>query len=210
MSKEKKAPGNSTMQVQDNPMGMLAEAMVCGGSEAILHQESQGQHSFVGSDTLPTDLGRHSDYDSKAILEAAGVKFPGVVEGDDMFQYVDLPQGWKKVATDHSMRSKLVDDKGRERAAIFYKAAFYDRSAHMSLSQRFSYKRDYDRQKKEGVTVAHVMDCDKIVYTTEPIQLQLPMDEREKYELADQADKAAIEWLNKNYPDWQNPGAYWD
>src|SRR3989338_5248098 len=99
--KDKRAVGNTTKQVQDDPMGFLACAMVMGGSEAILHQEASGQRSFVGSDTLPTDIGRHSDYDAKAILEAAGVKFLGVVEGDDMFQYVEFPPGWKKVATDH-------------------------------------------------------------------------------------------------------------
>jgi len=205
--KEKRAPRNTAQEVRDNPIVGLFTAMGEGGS-GILAQEAQGQRSFVGSDTLPTDMGRHSGYDTKAILEAAGVKFLGVVEGDDMFQYVELPQGWKKVATDHSMWSKLVDDKGRERASIFYKAAFYDRSAHMSLSTRFGVRRDYDRQDKENVAVAHVTDGSNVVHATEPIQL--PTDDRKKYEVAEQANKAAVEWLDKNHADWRNPGAYWD
>ena len=204
--KEKRAPGNTTKQVQDNPMGFLADVMVRGGSEAILHQEASGQRSFVGSDTLPTDIGRHSDYDMKAILEATGVKFLGVVEGDDMFQYVEFPQGWKKVATDHSMWSKLVDDKGRERASIFYKAAFYDRSAHMSLSCRYGVSFDYDRFDKENVGVANVTDGGKVIHTTEPI----PANGEERYDVSDKANKVAVEWLGKSYPDWRNPGAYWD
>ncbi len=203
---QKRAPDNTTKQEQVD--FFLVDAMARGRSEAILHQEAQGQRSFVGSDTLPTDIGRHSDYDAKAILEAAGVKFLGIVEGDEMFQYVEFPLGWKKVATDHSMWSKLVDDKGRARASIFYKAAFYDRSAHMSLSMRFGVQEDYDRQDTEGVAVAHVTDCGKVIHTTEPIQL--PADAREKFEIADQANKAAGAWLDRNYPEWRNPGAYWD
>lgn len=204
--REKRAPGNTTKEVQENPMGFFAGAMVLGGGEAILHQESMGQQSLVGSDTLPTDIGRHSDYDAKAILEAAGVKFLGVVDGDDMFQYVELPEGWKKVPTDHSMWSKLVDDKGRERAGIFYKAAFYDRSAHMSLSCRFGVSFDYDRFDKESIGVATVTDGGKVVHTTDPI----PANGKECYDVSNKANKAAVEWLDKNHPDWRNPGAYWD
>src|SRR6185436_8068032 len=44
----------------------------------------------------------------------------------------------KKIATDHSMYTDLVDDKGRVRASIFYKAAFYDRKADISFKRRFS------------------------------------------------------------------------
>lgn len=206
MSKqEKRAPRNTTQEVRDNPLLGLVTAMGEGGS-GILAQEAQGQRSFVGSDTLPTDMGRYSDYDTKAILEAAGIKILGAVEGDPMFQYVELPQGWKKVATDHSMWSKLVDDKGRERASIFYKAAFYDRSAHMSLSCRFGVSFDYDRLDKENVGVANVTDGGKVIFTTDPI----PANGEKRYDMSDKANKLAVEWLDKNHPDWRNPGAYWD
>lgn len=184
------------------------QSWVMGGApNKILEQEAQGQRSFVGSDTLPTDIGRHSDYDTKAILEAAGVKFLGQVEGDDMFQYVEFPQGWKKVGQpDHSMWSNLVDDKGRVRATIFYKAAFYDRSAQMSLSCRFGCAFDYDRFDKENIGVANITDGGKVVHTPEPI----PANGEERYDVSDKANKVAVEWLDQNHPDWRNPGAYWD
>lgn len=122
-----RAPRNT----EGDGAGMLAEAMITGRSEGLIEkQEAQGQRSFVASDTLPTKIFG----DGRAELEAAGVEFIGPVEGDRMFQYVKLPAGWKKEPTDHSMWSKLVDDQGRERGAIFYKAAFYDRSAHMSVT----------------------------------------------------------------------------
>lgn len=180
-------------------------------SESNYPQEAQGQRSLANSDTLPTlpDIGRYSDYDAKAILEAAGVKFFGVVDGDPMFQYVELPLGWKEIPTDHFMWSKLVDDKGRERARIFYKAAFYDRYAHMSLSTRFNISRDYDQRDKEGVAVTYVTDSGKVIHTTEPIHLPAKED-RKYYEIGDKADKTAKAWLDQHYPDWRNPGAYWD
>ena len=63
-------------------MGVLASAYVMGTDASIRNQEAEGQRSLVASDTLPTDIGRHSDYDEKAILEATGVKFLGEVDGD--------------------------------------------------------------------------------------------------------------------------------
>lgn len=200
----KKAPINTQRQATEQ---LDMRLWVMGGNpNAILAQEAQGQKSFVGSDTLPTDIGGDSDYDEKAILKAAGVKFLGSLKGDKMFQYVELPQGWQKVATDHSMWSKLVDDKGRERASIFYKAAFYDRSARMSLSCRYGVSLDYDRFYKENVGVANVMDGGKVIHTTEP----LPADSEKRYEVRDRTREVAIEWLDRNHPDWRNPGAYWD
>ncbi|MDP3725780.1 MAG: hypothetical protein Q8R36_01120 [bacterium] len=204
---KKRAPHNTSREMRENPIGILALAMVLGASDSIKLQELQGQQSLVESDTLPMDIGRYSDHDEKKILKSWGVKFLGDVEGDHLFQYVELPKGWKKVTTDDSMHSKLVDNEGRERAEIFYKAASYDRRSDMSLSRRFDVSFDYGRFDKEGVGVANVTDGGKkVVYTTEPISAT-----REKRrEVSDQAENAAVEWLDKNRPDWRNPGAYWD
>ena len=110
--------------------GFLLEVMARGGTEGVIEeQEARGQTSFVNSETLPTDI-RGGDV---TVLEAAGVVFGDLVDGDPIFRHVTLPDGWEKVATDHSMWSKLVDADGVERASIFYKAAFYDRSAFVSL-----------------------------------------------------------------------------
>lgn len=204
MTEEKRKPADTSKDL----FGFFAEALLTGGDQAIERQEAAGQDDLVNSDTLPTDIGgRYGEPLQCPILEASGVKFLGVVDGDPLFQYVELPQGWKKLPTDHSMWSKLVDEKGRERAMIFYKAAFYDRSAHMRLSLRFSVTNDYKRAETEGIAVAHVLDCENIIYSTEP--LKLPADDRKKYEVSDKAKKAAEKWLNKHYPDWRNPAAYW-
>ncbi len=97
-------------------------AMTPGGIEA---QEAAGQQTFVGSEWLPI-RGTEGVRDK---LEALGFVLGDAV--DSLFVEARLPPGWAKKACEHSMWSDLIDAKGRRRAGIFYKAAFYDRSAHI-------------------------------------------------------------------------------
>ena len=127
-----KKPINTRQEAQDSPEMLFMEALISGGTSGMIErQEKQGQSSFVGSDTLPTEI---SEGDKDTLIQM-GVKFGSVVEGDDIFQYVELPQGWKKESTDHSMWSYLIDAAGKKVASIFYKAAFYDRSAFLRLGE---------------------------------------------------------------------------
>lgn len=199
---ERRAPENTEKWVHDNPLLFLAEAAATGPENAIVNQEASGQRSFINSDTLPTEM----DSQARAILEGAGVQFYGPVDGDELFQYVDLPPGWKKVPTDHPMWSRLLDGKGRERAAIFYKAAFYDRNAWLSLTARFHISFDYPRYDADGVGVAHVMDQETQIYTTNPVDAA----GRERYLVSQEAIACAEQWLEEHFSDWRNPGAYWD
>jgi len=197
MSKDKQAPRNTTQEARNNPALIVMEAAIV-GTDAISNQESQGQRSFVDSTTLPTKMGGP---ETKAALEAAGVRFGEAVEGDPLFTYVNLPEGWQKVSTDHSMWNNLIDDKGRTRATIFYKAAFYDRDAHLTISRRFNVKKDYSRE--DGLVVFQVLDRGEIVFATAPV-------EKEGYVTDDNQRVLAETWLNKSYPEWQDYNAYWD
>lgn len=129
MDPQKPAPENTTEAVRRDPSLMLAASMGGGVGRAVEDQERSGQGSFVASDTLPADM--RGDVDG---LKAAGVVFGELVEGDPLFRYVTLPPGWTKEPTEHSMWSRLFDDRGNERAMVFYKAAFYDRSAFLSIN----------------------------------------------------------------------------
>lgn len=99
-------------------------------SDAVVAQEKRGQENLVNSSQLPVSI---RPANGKTVLEAAGVKFLGVDRDEDLFQNVELPDGWKKVGTSHDMHSDLVDETGKVRASIFYKAAFYDRRANMTV-----------------------------------------------------------------------------
>ncbi len=125
---KKRAPRNTTRDVDESPVGMLLSMYARGTSNAIEHQEAQGQADFVASDTLPTLV--HGPIER---LIEGGVVLGDVVEGDELFRYVALPDGWKRRPTDHPMWSELVGPEGRVRATVFYKAAFYDRKAHLHV-----------------------------------------------------------------------------
>lgn len=116
-------PVTTTSKTEVHP-----EWVMGGNPRAIEAQEKRGQQEFVANEQLPAKC----PADLKATLEAAGVKFGSATPGDELFVLAVLPPGWKKVPTDHSMWSTLVDDKGVKRASIFYKAAFYDRDAFLS------------------------------------------------------------------------------
>jgi hypothetical protein len=98
-----------------------------GGSESyITGMEAAGQRQLVESDRLPTDA-------PWSELEALGFVRGAEVPGDAMFTEATLPAGWKREPSDHSMWSHIVDERGIRRVSVFYKAAFYDRSAHASI-----------------------------------------------------------------------------
>jgi hypothetical protein len=186
-----------------------------GGIEA---QEARGQRDFVASTTLPIECNGCT----REQIEQMGVVFGDPV--DDLFVNAQLPDGWQKKPTEHSMWSDIVDDRGRRRAAIFYKAAFYDRSAHISLERRFSCSAEPvcgyaspDYRKHEWHAV--VCDCGKVIWQT-PHKLEPEPeyhDDKENREALivwggkrDELRKAATAWLDKNYPNWKDPLAYWD
>ena len=122
---------NTTQFIKDGGAYLLlAQAM--GGEtpdQIIGDMEASGQRQLVASQQLPTNT-RGTD----AEFEALGFAFGDPAQGDPMFRAATLPPGWTKRASDHDMWSYIDDELGRERVSIFYKAAFYDRSAFMDLT----------------------------------------------------------------------------
>ncbi|WP_433235335.1 hypothetical protein ACQPYK_25165 [Streptosporangium sp. CA-135522] len=115
---------------------LLADAMGSGGTEgAILRMEADGQRELVNSEVIPTEIMSGGEDD----LTALGFHLGDQVEGDPLFRRVTLPDGWKREASDHSMWSYIIDGLGRRRVSVFYKAAFYDRRASLSINTVYSY-----------------------------------------------------------------------
>jgi hypothetical protein len=114
-------------------IGPTAGTLMPGGIEA---SERQGQQQLVESDTLPAEMiGRE-----RALYEKLGFTFAGPVPGDNLFVFATLPPGWKKERSGHAMWSHIVDEHGKNRVAIFYKAAFYDRRADANLVSRYQFE----------------------------------------------------------------------
>jgi hypothetical protein len=121
---------NTSKAIQDPAEKLLilgASMGPDGLSGAIEQQERAGQRELVNSDRLPADCGDHAPW------LALGFTFGDPDPSDPLFMPAALPPGWQRKTTDHAMGSVIIDTLGRQRVSIFYKAAFYDRHAHMYL-----------------------------------------------------------------------------
>lgn len=87
--------------------------------------EKYGQASVASDNRLPIKGASVKD------LENLGFVF--IEKADELFNRYKFPPGWTKIPTEHSMYTRLVDDKGVVRAEIFYKAVPYDRRADIKL-----------------------------------------------------------------------------
>jgi hypothetical protein len=129
---------NTTRRMREDPaepLLLLAEGMATGSATSfITGQEKAGQRQLVNSDRLPADTKR-----DRREMEALGFTFGEPDPGDPLFMPATLPEGWKRKGSDHDMWSFVTDQHGRKRVAVFYKAAFYDRSAFMRLESLWSY-----------------------------------------------------------------------
>lgn len=130
---EIRSPRNTTEAFSDpiSQLLFLGGAMGPGGASAAIDEmETQGQRDLVNSEVIPTRVNHGTDEE----LTALGFDLGEEVDGDPMFRRATLPKGWKREGSEHALWSHIVDSKGRKRCSIFYKAAFYDRDAFISVS----------------------------------------------------------------------------
>lgn len=191
---------NTMKEAQENPAGTSVEAMFRGSSSAIDHMEAEGTMQLVESSVLPTQGLHVTDW-----AEKVGIKILKPVADDPVFTHVELPKGWRQETTDHNMWNKLVDDQGRERASIFYKAAFYDRSAYISPVCRYRRENKYfdESGPREGIQIV-VTDGGKAVLFESLIV------NRGDYVAQDKLNANAVKWLKDQFPKHEDPAAYWD
>jgi len=204
----KKVPDTS----KTDPAFVLLDAMARGGAGPMIQaQEARGQQDAVNSDQLPTRGLLGAD---RPVWEAMGIKIrDDLPTKDSLFTFVELPKGWKKVATDHSMWNNVVDNKGRVRASFFYKAAFYDRDANIHPVRRFTIERNYERKDTDDLIEMQVRDAKKAVFS---VEAPMPKkDGRRDYSASEEVEKElrakCAQWLVDNgYPDYNSCTAYWD
>ena len=155
------APYNTS---KTDPLLILANSMGSGGfAGSIERMEAQGQRQIVNSTVLPTRINHGSEDE----LTALGFKLGDKVDGDPLFRHADLPPGWKRQGSDHSMWSHIVDDLGRKRINIFYKAAFYDRDAFIGVNSVFGYVIDCLHAKQQPILDQEWATRDAVVEAAE-------------------------------------------
>ncbi|SRR5260221_12836600 len=202
--------------------GDWENALVASTPGGIEAQEALAQQDLIESQKLPKEgtiqpTYNHQDLPSNQVqLEALGFVFGEEV--DDLFVSCQLPKGWTLQPTDHSMWSKVLDGKGRTRMMVFYKGAFYDRRAHANIEQRFhilqwdaaspdlpEQRIDYSTDAWKTVPVCiYVKDHDgSSVFASQAFGQGDQEAEQAAY-------RACDDWLEKHYPDYKNPFAYWE
>lgn len=186
----------------------LALGSTIGGPATLAHLEKQGQKQEARRSTLPSDMGG-----SRLIFEKMGVVFHGPVPGDDLFLEVTLPPGWRKDYTEHSMGLVLLDDRGRQRATIFYKAASYDRRAYMNPCRRYNASGNYGDANHDDIARGVVYDQKTEIWSTERVRLTKENrygNRSNNYKgIRDLLTDQARAWLDENRPQWMDPLAYW-
>lgn len=182
-------------------------ASLPGGIEA---QEAAGQAAMVATSRLPRrGLNR-------TILEHLGFVIGGNV--DELFVAATLPTGWELKPTSHSMHTDIVDDKGRKRGSIFYKAAFYDERAEMHLLSRYYINSnfscddagnacDYNEAAFQAICICDHTQDTPIHYIA--INADDAPRDKEYYNMRDTQEVEAKVWLDANFPDHKNVIAYW-
>lgn len=191
--------------------GMRTILMDRGG---IAAQEKNGQRELCASEQLPRDglLG-----EDRARWESLGVEIldeePG---GHPLFCRVRLPPGWTRRPTDHAMYVDLVDDLGRRRGQIFYKAAFYDQKATLSLLRRFDIRRNFAREDFRATIQYQATSAGSILFQS----AALPAYDRGAFGPRAHALNGVLEsalilqcqnWLSaRGVSDLGDPMAHWD
>lgn len=189
--------------------GDLENFLVAATPGGIERQEAMGQAAIVGTrDILPKECQREQ-------LEKLGFVFGK--DSDDLFVNVTFPAGWSKKATDHSMWSDLLDAKGRKRGSIFYKAAFYDRAAHMSLTQRYTCGSQYlnadltpfewgkgGQPARQWIAVTDHATGETLWHS------EAWPDTLRDWKAQDAHKESGKVWLTEHFPHFAEASAYWD
>lgn len=180
--------------------GLLAMAIgmsTGSASEGLEAVQNAEQNRARNSCRLPKEMNP-----SQAAFEAIGFKFKDI--GDDVLFQASLPEGWT-LKSDGGYWTDLIDEKGRKRGSYFYKGAFYDRSGHMSLSRRFQATYDHiNPEDWESPVKVFVKDADGTILFEAGQCAKAYSDE------CDALMSQAKDYLNTNYPGWEDASRYWD
>ena len=183
--------------------GDLLNAVIASQANGIEMQEKAGQQEIVKLQRLPRE-GMHK---YKYILEEIGFVVGKIV--DEIFVECQFPEGWRLEATDHDMWSNLLDNKGRLRGKVFYKAAFYDRRASFNLVPRFQVH-EYVPTPSSYISSAEKNRCCVAIKSGGSIIQTFGEYESTDFNLSNELANQARKWLEENYPDHEDLTAYWD
>ena len=180
---------------------MMLLRFMSGEKNVIEHVEAEGQQKIINMVTLPKEM-----TPDREEWERLGFTFCDI-PGDDVLWQATLPEGWSIKATSHSMWSDIIDNKGRKRGSIFYKASFYDRKGSMRLRPRYEIKRVYSDDTESLSEVYFGSEEEKIFVAG---QIDESVSYADQLEQSMRLHEIAFAYAKEHYPEWQSATAYWD
>lgn len=178
---------------------VIAQIMLTGDVSRVVERvERNAQHSLANGTLIP--VLRHGVSDASLQSLGFGLSDERV---DGVLQKVRLPNGWRvHLNPEHELWSALLDGNGRKRARIFYKAVPWRPEAEMWFTTRYTVESGRVSDDPARPKVVRVLDSGSMtIWESEP-------NDRPHADMNDELLSAAA-WLNDQYPDWQNPLAYW-
>ena len=175
-----------------------------GESNVLEHMEKEGQKRAVNNTMVAKKM-----FPSRKKWEELGFTFTDI-PGDNLLCNATLPEGWKLEATDHSMWNNFIDEQGRERGSMFYKAAFYDRDAHMQLYNRYKVIKDY--LDDHVTTEVYFGNPEEKLFVAGQIHKDYSSQESidAYFDELERLQYLADNFANLYYPNWRDETAYWD
>ena len=147
---------------------------------------------LINQDLLPSKF-YDSVFNPQRVLERIGFKFEKPV---GHFIVAHLPKNWRKISPELYW-GVILDGKGRKRVS-FHICTKIDRQSQSYTTVLTRYFIFYDHQARHTNWVVYDRATNRIVYR--------PRGSDNRYEQRLLCGR----WLGRNYPDWENPGKYWD
>jgi len=181
-------------------MIFLARALSVGTEKAIEEKEAEGHSKVERKERLPLDLNgsKQEDY------EKAGFVFGDPI--NSIFRSVTFPEGWRVQRTGHAMWSDILDTRGFVRGNIFYKS--YDEKAHTDLNRRLYLIPDYHEDTREFL--GYHLECAMPKGQPAKSLAEFPASKGETTFYLGEGHAAGTKYLEENFPDYKDPGSYWD
>lgn len=195
--------GKPIDESQFDPCLLLLESMTLGGSKAVEAQEARGARQLHGATVLPT-----SGTEDAELWVKLGFKLGEPFPDDPLFRPAEFPAGWRITNNPENPDPRgmqLVDNRGRRRAYVFYKAAYYDRKASIRLVTRYEVcHRRYDPRSLSTEVL------DNASGAAIPLEDPPRQENEQDWEYDRRIRTAAEATLIGRYPLWRDPAAYWE
>lgn len=195
------------MNSKEELQGFLALVRAMSGEENVLeNMEAEGQQEVVRKTLMAKDMRPR-----KEVWEQLGFTFEDI-PNDRVLCNATLPEGWSIQATEHAMWNNILDQNGTVRGKMFYKAAFYDRSANMYLQCRYQVCTNYIGKDYSITEIYFGNDTEKL-FVAGTISKNLNASREARLRFYDEEEKLkqqATNWAKENYPDYEDVTAYWN